>query len=316
MIFNGGIFALVQEKAKQTNVRIVTITRRNYRGSTPFTEAELRVINSGTDEEKTAFMTRRGVEILVFIYKFLVENKIPLQVPEDGIPGGVAIAGWSLGVAEVLAAIASITSADPDIQAHLAPLIHTLIIHEPSQNIIGQPLAPGHWSPFHLIDQTIPESAEMSFFVWWVTAYFQHGDLSLQSYDELAFHVPGFSLRPPTIYSIASAGRLDDIVESGAPSKVDLTFQINFGAQLLANYNAIYSNEIRVLFSNMMVFFMSGEHSPAYGPSTTWVVEDRAREHKGGFIKTKMLKGANHFCMWENPAMTLKAYLDCITRKI
>lgn len=105
------------------------MTRRNYAGSTPFTEDELKVVNGGSEEEKTAFVVNRGVEHLTFIDKFLAEKHVPLQPSQDGKPGGVAILGWSLGNVETLAAFANLKATAPDVQVRLAPLIHTLILH-------------------------------------------------------------------------------------------------------------------------------------------------------------------------------------------
>lgn len=134
----------------------------------------------------------------------------------------------------------------------------------------------------------------MPFFAWWVSSYFQHGDLSTRDSDELQFHVPGFNLRPPTVYDIVSAGR-QSILETGPPAKTDIPYQIYFFPQFLASYNAIYSEEIRALYPNLKVFFIGGEHSAAYGPATTWMIQDHDKEHGGGFIKAKLLKGINHF---------------------
>lgn len=309
--FNSGIFERVQEKAKDANVRFVAVTRRNYEGSTPFSEAELDVIAGGTEKEKTTFMINRGVELLVFIDKFLVEKKTPSS--QEGNPnGGVAIIGWSLGNTVTLAAIAHLCSAAPEVQVRLAPLIHTLILHEPSKNILGHTPEASNWLPLTAFDQTILEDAEIPFFAWWVSAYFQHGDLSTREHEVLQYQVPAFNLRPPTAYSLSSAGRIS-VIESGSPAKTDIPY-LSLSAQLLASYNAVYSKEARDLLPNMKVFLLSGENSPAFAPSTTWMVEDHDKQHGGGFIRAKMLKEINHFSMWDDPEITLQAYLDCIAR--
>jgi pimeloyl-ACP methyl ester carboxylesterase len=128
-----GIYERVQTLAKTSNVRFVAITRRGYKGSTPYSEAELKVMNGGPEEEKSAFMVNRGVDILTFIDKFLTEKNVPLEPAKNGNPGGVAIIGWSMGNSETNAAIANFAALAPDAQARLAPLIHTLILHGQSE---------------------------------------------------------------------------------------------------------------------------------------------------------------------------------------
>ncbi|KAJ3575316.1 hypothetical protein NP233_g1187 [Leucocoprinus birnbaumii] len=309
MAFNSGIFEPVQALSKAANVRFVAVTRRNYRGSSPFTEEELRVVNRGSEEEKTAFVVNRGLEFLNFIDKFLMQNQIPVQAAQNGAPGGIVVLGWSLGNTVALSAIANLKSATPEVQTRLGPLIHTLIIHEPARNILGH--APDHrnWAPWHLVDQTIPEDAEMGFFTWWISAYFEHRDVEDRSGSGLYFHVPSFK-RPPTVYNLASAGRLDIIEESAA--KIDIPYQIFFFPQYQASYNVLFTKEGRALLPNMKAFFIGCELSPAFGPSTVWMVQDHDREHGGGFVTSKLVKGINHFSMWDDPEITLKAYQDCI----
>lgn len=312
LAFNAGIFERVQACAKRANVRFVAVTRRNYQGSTPFTEAELKVLNGGSAEEKNAFLAKRGVELLIFIDKFLADQQIPLQAPEKGETGGVAIIGWSLGNTVALSAIANLSSIAPDAKARLAPLIHTLILHDPSKNILGHASDANNWAPMNVIDKTIPKKSEIPFFVWWVSSYFQHGDLSKRSHEELEYHAPGFN-RPPTVYSLASADRLS-VVESGAALKADVPYQVFLRPQFLASYNSLFSKELKDLLPNLKAFLISGEHSAAFSPSTAWMVQDHDKEHGGGFIKAKILRGFNHFSAWDEPESTLQAYQDCITR--
>jgi len=313
MAFNSGTFEPVQALAKAANVRFVAVTRRNYRGSTPFTEEELKVVNNGPEEEKTAFIVKRGVELLTFMDKFLQEKKVPLQPLQEGKPGGIAIVGWSLGNTVTLSAIANIKSAAPEVQQRLRPLIHTLILHEASKTVLGHAPDPRNWVPWNLVDQTIPEKIEMPFFAWWTTAYFEHDDLSDRTGSGLEYHAPSYKLRPPTVYSIAAAGRLD-ILELEAPAKTDVPYQIYFFPQYQALYSSLYSKETRDLFPNMKVFYFGCENTVSFGPSTTWMIEDHDKEHGGGFIKAKLVKGINHFSSWDDPEITLQLYQDCIAR--
>ncbi|KAJ3572419.1 hypothetical protein NP233_g3092 [Leucocoprinus birnbaumii] len=318
MAFNSGtctgIFEPVQALAKSVNIRFVAVTRRNYKGSSPFTEEELRVMNGGgSEDEKSAFIVNRGVELLNFIDRFLIEKDISTEAPRKGEPGGIAIIGWSLGNTVTLSAIANVKFAAPVVRDRLGPLIHTLIMHECARAVLGHPIDQRTWAPWHLVDQTIPEDAEMPFFACWISSYFEHRDLEDRTGDGLENHVPGFNC-PPTIYNIAAAGRLD-IIE-GTPAKGDIPYQIFFFPQYQASYNALFEKEARKLVPNMKASFICCEHGPAFGPSARWMVEDHDREHGGGFIEAKLVKGINHFSTWDDPEVTLKMYQDCIDRSI
>lgn len=134
----------------------------------------------------------------------------------------------------------------------------------------------------------------MPFFAWWISSYFEHSDVHGRDHDKLEYHVPAFK-RPPTVYSLAAADRLS-VIESGTPAKTDIPYQIFFYGQFLNGYNALFSEETRKkLLPNMQVFFFGCEHTASYGASTTWMVQDHDKEHGGGFIKAKLIKGINHF---------------------
>jgi hypothetical protein len=68
--------------------------------------AELALLGSGSKEDNAVFLRDRGIEILIFIDHFIRENSIP-EITTDGSGGGLALLGWSLGVAVSLAAIAA-----------------------------------------------------------------------------------------------------------------------------------------------------------------------------------------------------------------
>jgi len=83
----------------------VAITRRDYPGSTPFSEEELRVASKGSRKEKLGFLRDRAIEIWEFVRKFVKVNSIPRWNKSDG-KGGVVVMGWSMGNSQGLGAMA------------------------------------------------------------------------------------------------------------------------------------------------------------------------------------------------------------------
>lgn len=78
----------------------------------PPSEQEVLETNSHVSREaKEKFLERRGVEILHFIDAFIQCAGIPeINYLNNRCIGGLALAGWSLGSAFTLAAIANVNS--------------------------------------------------------------------------------------------------------------------------------------------------------------------------------------------------------------
>ena len=111
------------------NVRVVAFSRRDYPGSTPLTDEQKTVLNSGTDEEKTVFLKERGLEVSAFVKGFDELDKDKPILPIKGATGGFALLGWSLGTSFALAAIANLDSLDPDVQKWWGEHLRALILY-------------------------------------------------------------------------------------------------------------------------------------------------------------------------------------------
>lgn len=122
-----GIFSKVQALAGPAGLRLVAINRRDYIGSTPYSNAELDVVNNGTVAQRDDFMKARGIELGIFMDKFMQQNNIP-ALSADGRAGGAAVIGWSVGNIFTLSTIANIHALPEDVQARLASRIHTLVM--------------------------------------------------------------------------------------------------------------------------------------------------------------------------------------------
>lgn len=112
--------------APAAGLRVVAINRRNYAGSTPFSQEDLTVIHNGTDTQKEEFLKARGLEILNFMDIFVQQNDVP-TILDDG-KGGIALLGWSLGNSFTLAAISHFDSLPTDAQSRLASRMRSLIM--------------------------------------------------------------------------------------------------------------------------------------------------------------------------------------------
>ena len=109
-------------------MRFVAVNRREYKGSTLFSDAEKAVLTNGTDEQKLQWLRDRGNELATFIHTFIRQRNLP-PASADGKSGGVALLGWSMGVSTTMATIANVDSFAPDIQLSLGSHLRVHIMH-------------------------------------------------------------------------------------------------------------------------------------------------------------------------------------------
>lgn len=90
-------------------MRLVTVNRRDYPGSTPLSETEreqLDKISELQDKDLAAkdlreYMKNEAKKVYDFLVKYVSEEDIPVE-------GGIIIAGWSFGMATILGLLSNI----------------------------------------------------------------------------------------------------------------------------------------------------------------------------------------------------------------
>ena len=114
--------------AQKHNLRIVAPNRRDYIGSTLFSEEELSALNGNDDVAHRAFLRDRGLEVAYFLKWIIDEMKIP-QASEDGKAGGLALMGWSLGNTTTTAFLGHLQTYPPELVKALEPYLRTFFIY-------------------------------------------------------------------------------------------------------------------------------------------------------------------------------------------
>ena len=121
-------FSRLLPLAQKYNLRIIAPNRRDYIGSTLFSEDELSVLNGNNDLAHKAFLRDRGLEIAHFLKWIIDEMKIPLA-SEDGKAGGLALMGWSLGNTTTVAFLRYLKTYPSELVTALEPYIRTFFIY-------------------------------------------------------------------------------------------------------------------------------------------------------------------------------------------
>ena len=108
-------------------MRFVALNRRNYPGTTPYSEEEINALVNGTKEQKDAWHRDRGHEVGIFIHNLISKENIP-PISADRETGGIILLGWSAGAGDANATIAHANTLPSDIRSHLALYIRSVII--------------------------------------------------------------------------------------------------------------------------------------------------------------------------------------------
>jgi hypothetical protein len=91
-------FQKVLPFAPKDNIRIISVNRRDYTGSTKYTDDDIKDLNEG----KASFMARLGAEVAHLLIWLAEAQKVP-KISADGKTGGISIMGWSTGDATPMA---------------------------------------------------------------------------------------------------------------------------------------------------------------------------------------------------------------------
>ncbi|KAJ7764861.1 Alpha/Beta hydrolase protein [Mycena metata] len=304
MGWNNRIFKRVQTLSAAKSIRIVAVNRRQYKGSTPYTESEAMIPITGSDEEKANFIKSRGVELANFIDTFIQNNQLP-PISDDGKTGGVALLGWSAGNLITAAAIANLDALSDASKKRLKSHLRGHIMQEPPSIAFGLPLPAANWSPH--MDTTIPADKQAAMFTTWITSYFDHGDLSTRDVNVLSYIVPS-AFRPPTIYDMTP----EEIAETADQGPVELPGMFMSMAQSNAVYRkACYSADIKSLVPSLKTTFITGDATCSYSLAALWSIQDDNKAEKGN-IKFVVIPGANHFWHWDDAEEALKTYAESL----
>ena len=89
------------------NYRLISLYRRGYAPSTPWTEAEIALYKSTDAEDGKKHLRLAGLQIARFLLQFATSQTIP-KYNEERKTGGIHLVGWSLGTLYLQAILANL----------------------------------------------------------------------------------------------------------------------------------------------------------------------------------------------------------------
>lgn len=121
-------FARLLPHAAQHDLRVIALNRRDYAGSSPFSNEELAAIDRDDQDAQDEFSKMRGLEIAEFLVWVIDELGIPKASP-DGKTAGLVLLGWSLGTNTALAFLAHLSTYPAAIREKLEGYLRTLVLY-------------------------------------------------------------------------------------------------------------------------------------------------------------------------------------------
>ncbi|KAH0581827.1 hypothetical protein J132_09537 [Termitomyces sp. J132] len=172
--FTGHGFEKLHGYAHKCNLRTVIWNRRDYPGSTEYTDAEIDDLNNG----RKVFLDRLGIQVADFLKRYIENESVP-KVSADRKNGGFAIMGWSMGTATAMPLFSDPSLISSELYVLLEQYVKDLILDDPPHLSFGIVLPPDEktYNPWTDKECKTPEELYQNF-GFWVSSYWTHPDVS------------------------------------------------------------------------------------------------------------------------------------------
>lgn len=296
--------------AGKYNIRFVAITRRDYPGSSPLPDEDIKAFMEGPTEKRLQVLRERGYEILSFIDQFIRINKIP-PISRNG--GGFSLLGWSLGNLQGLSALA-FANDFPDLVGRLSSYIRSYISFEtipffPYPMVVYVPL----------LDESKPAEERGPFFLEWISSHFIQPTEGITSNDiELVNHSAPDPNRP-SVFAQLTAEERATMLDLNPPTRSDLPYNTVDQAVndcILKRAFTQQDNQNLIAWPSVPVKSMYGDQSCSIFLFSQWELEKWRKLHeadakeKGRWVRTfeaTCTPGQSHFFQYEEPDSFVEA---------
>jgi pimeloyl-ACP methyl ester carboxylesterase len=118
------VFTPLHEFAHRANLRVVVWNRRDYHGSTKYTDEELADLNAG----RQIHQDRLALQIASFLEYFIQAKDTP-KLGSDRKTGGFILMGWSFGNATTLSLFANPEAISQNLYELIEPYVMSLVLY-------------------------------------------------------------------------------------------------------------------------------------------------------------------------------------------
>lgn len=313
MGFSGAVFRKLFPFGAEHNYRIVSLYRRGYGLSTPWSEKELDLLQSSDKEDHKAYLRLAGLQIVRFLLTFAASQSIPRYSKEQKT-GGLILLGWSIGGAYSNAALANLDALATEELRDLESYLHTVIYYDMSLVATGLQ-SPRPYQSF-LFAPTVEERWEI--FKQWISSFFVHPNVYSHDSSDLELVHPrqdklgslhGLTdeevaeMTAPQMYATHDAATLVIKVEVFADLVRHALFDKQYASQYLPDLKVRFvcgteSSGLFVHVVNEMRRCMDSGPSVIFGEGA-----EKARDLRGAYLER-----GNHFVFLDEPQWALAQF--------
>ncbi|EJD07446.1 uncharacterized protein FOMMEDRAFT_149975 [Fomitiporia mediterranea MF3/22] len=296
--FHGQCFKRLLPLAPHHQIRLVLVNRRDYPGSTPYTEEDIDKIRVDSAETHAEFAKARAAEFARFIRTFVEKENVP-KASADWKRGGVVLLAWSSGNSYTLPLLSYIDSVPGDTREILSQYLRSHVIFDAPSWILG--LTPNTAGFGVLTNKSVSLEGRANSFSEFVSSYYTHKSLTSRKFEDLqVYPVEG----PRSKKSTTSRMSPEELRETTCYEAVARS---EIGAR--TGNPAIYAERIRrALFDDELAKYLPRcsvnvvwcEYSAWPCIDNTWGLQAaREKADKQGIVgrplRFFMMPGVNHF---------------------
>ncbi|KIO11083.1 hypothetical protein M404DRAFT_994761 [Pisolithus tinctorius Marx 270] len=317
MGFNGAVLRKLFPFGAEHNYRVVSVYRRGYGSSTPWSEKELELLQSSDNNDHKEYLCLAGLQIVGFLLAFAASQSIPKYAKEQKT-GGIILIGWSFGAVYPNAALTTLDALTTDELRDLESYLHTVVYYDMSLVATGLPSPRPYQS--YLFAPTVEERWEI--FKRWISSFFAHPNVYSGDSSDLELIRPRED-KPGSLRCLTD----DEIVEITAPQM----YATHDAATLAIKPEVFVSVVRRALFDkqyasqylpDLKVRFVCGTESSGLfvhvvneirrcldnGPSVVFGEgAEKARDVSGAYLER-----GNHFVFLDEPQWALAQFKSVV----
>jgi len=299
-----GIYGRILPLAAANRLRIVTVNRRDYPGSTPLSDEDLASLASAEEEVRGEFFRQRAFEFGEFLAWFVQKEKIPpYTVSADGkAEGGVVLLSWSAGTTSVLGLLAFADRVPIVTQQILEPYFRALCIWDSPCWALGVADPEGFPNPLRDTTLSIPE--RFAAFQTWVSGYYAHPDIT--SHDPATLTQQRLP-HPPASLDAMTPEEKDGITQHDATGRSEtLTVSMTRSTYLKQTERALDKStgsvwprcKVKLLWCEQSLWEMV---CGAWGVEKLYAQKRKEQGDAGRILESIRVPEANHFLHWDQP---------------
>ncbi|TBU24601.1 Alpha/Beta hydrolase protein [Dichomitus squalens] len=323
--WHGGTFSRLIPLAHRNNIRLVLLNRRDYPGSTPYTDEERAMVAKLTpnaDEEALAqarekfsiFLKDRAREVYDFLEDLVKRDNIPPS-QRDLNTGGIVVAGWSLGALWTTSLLAYAPQF-PVNDVDLSQYVRRVIVLDTGNIVMGYPRRSDMYT--RAFDPRLSLEERAASYDMWdralaISGYYPHGD----TLDTIALKPLEHPFPTLSTLSAEERAKMTFKTDGNLDSRITLTgIQTGHFANVRERALLVPGDEDVVGDSWCNVearFVWGGKSLPEVSHAMlTLRTEVEAAKEKGLLlrnVKLVIVKEGNHFVHWDHPEEAMRALL-------